>query len=87
LALQAAIDGLGIAMGYVELAAIDLAEGRLVQPFAAAVQHPWSYYIVIPEDNVGDFSRGQCRRFADGDLLRLAAGGSRAQLSWARRIL
>jgi LysR family glycine cleavage system transcriptional activator len=54
LALHAAIDGLGIAMGYVELAAIDLAEGRLVQPFAAAVQHPWSYYIVIPEDNVGD---------------------------------
>jgi len=54
LALQAAIDGLGIAMGYLELAAIDLSEGRLVRPFAAEVQHPWSYYIVIPEDNVGD---------------------------------
>ena len=47
LALQAAIDGLGMAMGYVELAAIDIAEGRLIQPFATEVQHPWSYYIVI----------------------------------------
>lgn len=54
LALDAAIDGLGIAMGYVELAAGDLADGKLVQPFATKVQHPWSYYIVIPEDNVGD---------------------------------
>ena len=45
---------MGIAMGYVELATMDLAEGRLVQPFEMEVQHPWSYYIVIPEDNVGD---------------------------------
>jgi LysR family glycine cleavage system transcriptional activator len=54
MALQAAVDGLGIAMGYVELASIDLAEGRLVRPFTKEIQHPWSYYIVIPEDNVGD---------------------------------
>jgi len=54
LALQGAIDGLGIAMGYIELAAGDIAEGRLVRPFAAEVQHPWSYYVVIPQDNVAD---------------------------------
>jgi len=54
LALQAAIDGLGITMGYVELAADDLATGRLVQPFDLVVKHPWSYYIVIPEDNIED---------------------------------
>lgn len=54
LALQAAIDGLGIAMGYLELAADDLATGRLVQPFEVKVRHPWSYYIVLPEDNIGD---------------------------------
>ena len=53
-ALQAAIDGLGVAMGYIELAAGDLAEGRLIRPFAESVQHPWSYYIVTPEDHVGD---------------------------------
>ena len=54
LAIQAAIDGLGIAMGYVELATIDIAEGRLIQPFATEVQHPWSYYIVVPDGSVGD---------------------------------
>lgn len=48
LALQAAIDGLGIAMGYLELAAVDIAAGRLVQPFRQVVRHPWSYYIVRP---------------------------------------
>ena len=62
LALQAAIDGLGIAMGYVELAADDLVTGRLVQPFDLEVRHPWSYYIVIPEDNVGD---PQTKLFSD----------------------
>lgn len=62
LALQAAIDGLGIAMGYVELAENDLATGRLVQPFELEVRHPWSYYIVVPEDNVGD---RQTRLFSD----------------------
>ncbi len=54
LALQAAIDGLGVAMGYVELAKDDLAKGKLVQPFELVVKHPWSYFIVIPEDNIGD---------------------------------
>lgn len=51
LALDAAINNLGIAMGYVELAADDIESGRLTQPFAAQIVHPWSYYIVIPEDN------------------------------------
>ena len=46
LALQAAIDGLGIAMGYVELAAADVEAGRLVRPFTFAAPHPFSYYLV-----------------------------------------
>jgi len=54
LALQAAVDGLGIAMGYLQLAADDLANGRLIQPFELILRHPWSYYIVLPEDNIGD---------------------------------
>ncbi|MGI9235060.1 MAG: transcriptional regulator GcvA [Woeseiaceae bacterium] len=54
LALQGAIDGLGIAMGYLELAAGDIAEGRLVRPLAAEVRHSWSYYTVIPIDNDAD---------------------------------
>lgn len=54
LALQAAVDGLGVAMGYVELARHDIEENRLVRPFDFQTAHPWSYYIVTPEDNPGD---------------------------------
>lgn len=54
LALQAAIDGLGVTMGYVELAETDIAEGRLVRLFETDVRHPWSYYIVVPDDRDGD---------------------------------
>ncbi len=50
LALQAAVDGLGIAMGYVELARRELATGKLVAPFESRIAHPWSYYIVTADD-------------------------------------
>jgi LysR family glycine cleavage system transcriptional activator len=46
LALQAAADGLGIAMGYLEFVQDELASGRLVQPFDLKVRHPFSYYLV-----------------------------------------
>jgi LysR family glycine cleavage system transcriptional activator len=46
LALQAAADGLGIAMGYLEFVQDELASGRLVQPFDLKVRHPFSYYVV-----------------------------------------
>jgi LysR family transcriptional regulator, glycine cleavage system transcriptional activator len=49
LALQAAIDGMGIAMGYRELIEPDLASGRIVQPFELAVRHTFSYYLVYPQ--------------------------------------
>ena len=48
LALQAAADGLGVAMGYLEFVQDDLASGRLVQPFRLAVRHSFSYYLVTP---------------------------------------
>lgn len=48
LAMQAAIDGLGITMGYLELAEADLATGRLIQPFDLEVRHGFSYYLVYP---------------------------------------
>ncbi|WP_282609954.1 transcriptional regulator GcvA [Pelagibius sp. Alg239-R121] len=49
LSLQAAIDGMGIAIGYTELAEPDLRSGRLIQPFELTVRHSFSYYIVYPE--------------------------------------
>ena len=48
LALQAAIDGLGIAMGYLELAEQDIATGRLIYPFELTVRHSFSYHLVYP---------------------------------------
>ena len=48
LALQAAIDGLGIAMGYPELAEPDVSAGRLVYPFELKVRHAFSYFLVYP---------------------------------------
>jgi LysR family glycine cleavage system transcriptional activator len=48
LAMQAAIDGLGVAIGYLELAEADLAAGRLIRPFELQVRHSFSYYLVYP---------------------------------------
>ena len=49
LALQAAADGLGLAMGYLEFVQQDLISGRLLQPFDQKVRHAFSYYLVFPE--------------------------------------
>lgn len=54
LALQAAADGLGIAMGYLEFVQAELKRKSLVQPFALAVRHPFSYYLVYPESLARD---------------------------------
>ncbi|MBN9527789.1 MAG: transcriptional regulator GcvA [Alphaproteobacteria bacterium] len=49
LALQAAIDGLGIAIGPTALVASDLAAGRLVAPFSSPVLPSRSYCAYVPE--------------------------------------
>ncbi len=54
LAMQAAADGLGLAMGYLELVDLDLHSGRLVCASAQRVKHDYSYYLVQrspPEPN------------------------------------
>jgi LysR family glycine cleavage system transcriptional activator len=49
LAIQAAIDGQGVALGNTSLVADDLAAGRLVQPFALSLSVPrFSYFLVAP---------------------------------------
>lgn len=48
LALQAALDGLGIAMGYLELAEPEIASGRLVCPVPLALRHRFSYHLAYP---------------------------------------
>jgi len=50
LGLEAAIDGLGVVLGARELAARDLAAGRLVAPFDYSMVLPDSYYLVSAEN-------------------------------------
>lgn len=45
-ALQAAVDGVGVAMARGAFVADDLAAGRLVRPFAPAVSHDKGWYLV-----------------------------------------
>jgi LysR family glycine cleavage system transcriptional activator len=49
LGLEAAIDGLGVVLGIKELAARDIAAGRLVAPFEYSMALPNSYFLVSPE--------------------------------------
>ncbi|MBI5910916.1 MAG: transcriptional regulator GcvA [Betaproteobacteria bacterium] len=46
LALQAAIDGLGVAIAQRAYLEPDVASGRLVMPFKASVKTPFSFYLV-----------------------------------------
>jgi len=46
---EAAIDGLGVVLGTREIAAHDLAMGRLVAPFDLSLQMELAYYVVSPE--------------------------------------
>jgi LysR family glycine cleavage system transcriptional activator len=48
-ALQAAIDGAGVALGWRTLAAADLAAGRLIAPFDLALPMGLGFYLVCPE--------------------------------------
>jgi LysR family transcriptional regulator, glycine cleavage system transcriptional activator len=48
MAIDAAVDGQGVALARTALAAWDLAGGRLVRPFGPNLQVPYAYYIVCP---------------------------------------
>ncbi|WP_454733260.1 MULTISPECIES: transcriptional regulator GcvA [Cupriavidus] len=54
LTLQAAIDGIGIAMGPTALVADDLAAGRLVMPFTGPRLPSRSYCTYVPDGKSGD---------------------------------
>jgi LysR family transcriptional regulator, glycine cleavage system transcriptional activator len=54
LTLQAALDGLGIAMGPTALVADDLAAGRLVAPFPQVTLPSRGYHAYLPDARAGD---------------------------------
>ena len=49
MAIDAAIDGQGVALARTALAAWDLASGRLLRPFPLALKAPYGYWIVCPK--------------------------------------
>jgi LysR family glycine cleavage system transcriptional activator len=49
LAIQAAIDGIGVALGHTPLVEADLAAGRLVAPFPMSLPSAAGFYVVVPE--------------------------------------
>jgi LysR family glycine cleavage system transcriptional activator len=51
MAIQAAIDGLGVALGRTPLVEADIAAGRLVVPFDVMLPDEAGYYVVAPEES------------------------------------
>jgi LysR family glycine cleavage system transcriptional activator len=49
MAIQAAVDGQGVALGRTPLVAAELAAGRLVKPFDISLPAEFAYYLVCPE--------------------------------------
>lgn len=62
MSLQAAVDGVGIALGRTPLVARDLQVGRLVAPFPLRVPHRHAYRLVCPK---GDETNPKIRVFRD----------------------
>ena len=72
-AQQAAIDGVGVALGHTEMVARDIAAGRLVQPFDLKLPIDAAYYFVAPPSAL---KRRNVKAFHDWLLsLTPAAGG------------
>ena len=73
-AYQAAIDGLGVALGRHALVAPDLKAGRLVVPFDFKMATELAYYLVYPPDAI---RRRKIKAFRDW-LMPLAELGPRS---------
>lgn len=73
MAIDAAIEGQGIAMARTVLAAWDLLAGRLVRPFPQALEAPFALWIVCPKSTAGLPKIATFRSW----LLKEAAGDDR----------
>lgn len=84
MAIDAAVDGQGVALARTALAAADLIAGRLVRPFALALSVPYAYWIACPKvaaefPKISTFRDWLIREAQEdvGRLRRLGAGRSR----------
>ncbi len=71
--LQAAIDGLGVALGRSVLVADDLAAGRLVKPFDLELPTQAAYYLACPD---GTQDRPKVKAFRDWVMSEVARDGA-----------
>jgi LysR family glycine cleavage system transcriptional activator len=71
-ALQAAMDGAGVALGPSPLVEADLAAGRLVAPFTPRLHLDGGYFIVTPEEAA---DRPKIRAFRDWLLAQVRVSG------------
>lgn len=74
--LQAAIGGLGVALGRSVLVADDLAAGRLIKPFELQLPAQSAYYVVCPE---GAQDRPKIKAFRDWILDEVAQDAQRSE--------
>ena len=72
---DAAIDGLGVALGRSIMVADDLAAGRLVKPFNLSLKAEFTYYLVCPPTHV---ARPKVKAFRDWVFDEVARDAARA---------
>ncbi len=65
LALDAAVDGLGVALSLAPLALLDVRAGRLVVPFGPSITSEWGYYLLTPNTAAGSGERTHIALFRE----------------------
>lgn len=70
---QAAMEGLGVAMGRSAVVAADIAAGRLVEPFSVRLPSPLAYHLVMGEERA---KLAKVQLFCDWALERLGDGSA-----------
>jgi LysR family glycine cleavage system transcriptional activator len=76
LALQAAVDGQGVALGRLTLAADDLCSGRLIQPFDVVLPNDYSYWLVYQRSSISKPQVAAFRSWLLSEASASASGGS-----------
>ena len=89
MAIDAAVDGQGIALARTALASSDLISGRLVRPFPQALEVPYAFWIVCPKSaadlpKISTFRSWLLQEAAD-DARRIAELSSRPRAGAGKR--
>jgi LysR family glycine cleavage system transcriptional activator len=83
LCLQAATDGVGVALTSMALAADLLAAGNLVRPLATTIRQPGGYYLVVPPATADQPAVANLRRWFKDEMNAHLALGAAAPIGGA----